>query len=87
MILEIFRSCGVTNPFDFVVNVGQAALQLGPFALTTIGSAALGDLFESPYFPHLSNEAIEQSLQLWRNRADRMACDQDTGCTRFPHHR
>lgn len=78
MIHEIFRPCGVTNPFDFIVIVGQAALRLGPFAFSTIGSAALRDLFQSPYFPQLSKQAIEQSLQLWSNRPDRMTCDQDS---------
>ena len=71
MIHEIFRPHGVTSPIDFVVIFGRAALRLGSFASTEIGSAAIRDLFTSPYFPQLTKESIEQSIEGWRDRADR----------------
>ncbi|KAM0708557.1 hypothetical protein Q7P35_005209 [Cladosporium inversicolor] len=71
MIHEIFRPHGVTSPVDFVVIFGRAALRLGSFASTKIGSAAIRDLFTSPYFPQLTKESIEQGIEVWRDRADR----------------
>jgi hypothetical protein len=71
MIHEIFRPHGVTNPVDFVVIFGRAALRLGSFASTEIGSAAIRDLFTSPYFPQLTKESIEQGIEFGRDRADR----------------
>ena len=71
MIHEIFRPHGVTNPVDFVVVFGRAALRLGSFASTEIGTAAIRDLFTSPYLPQLTKESIEQGMEVWRNRADR----------------
>jgi hypothetical protein len=77
VIHEIFRPHGVTNPVDFVVNFGRAALRLGSFASTTIGSAAIRDLFTSPYFPQLKKESIEQGIEVWCDRADRTADAQE----------
>ena len=71
MINEIFRPHGVTNPVDFVVVFGRSALRLGSFASTEIGTAAIRDLFTSPYFPQLTKESIEQGIEVWRDRADR----------------
>lgn len=79
MIHEIFHPCGITNPIDFTVIIGRAAVRLGVFASTDIGSAALRDLFATPRFPRLTKRAIEQCLQIWRDRADRMIFEeQDT---------
>jgi hypothetical protein len=77
MVHEIFRPHGVTNPVDFVVVFGQAALRLGAFASTEIGTAAIRDLFTSPYFPQLSKESIEQGIRAWLDRADRTADAQE----------
>ena len=54
-----------------MVVFGRAALRLGSFASTDIGSAAIRDLFTSPYFPQLTKESIEQGIEVWRGRADR----------------
>ncbi|KAM0715440.1 hypothetical protein Q7P37_008938 [Cladosporium fusiforme] len=76
MINEIFRPSGITNPVDFTVIIGRAAVRLGILASTEIGSAALRDLFATPRFPRLTNRAIEQCLQIWRDRADRITFDE-----------
>jgi hypothetical protein len=77
MIYEIFRPHRVTNPVDFVVVFGRAALRLGFFASTEIGIAAIRDLFSSPYLPQLTKESIEQGIKAWRDRADRTADAQE----------
>jgi hypothetical protein len=71
IINEIFRPYGVTNPVDFVVVFGRAALRLGFFVSTEIGIAAIRDLFTSLYFPQLTKECIEQGIEIWRDRAGR----------------
>lgn len=77
MIHEIFRPKGITNPVDFMVIIGQAAVRLGSFGLTEIGSAALKDLFTAPCFPRLTEEAIEECLETWGTRENRTACKQE----------
>lgn len=65
MIHEIFRTSGTTNPANFMVVVGRAAVPLGSLAATKVGSALLRDLFTTPNFPPLEQQAIDSSIKAW----------------------
>lgn len=75
MIHEIYRTPGTTNPADSMVVIGRSAIRLGSLAQTNIGLALLRDLFTTPNFPPLEQQAIESLIKVWNHQRSIVAND------------